>query len=493
MPLDYSVHFQAKLQKALVARLRHNRTLLTFVPTGDLVAGFTELALAVTASNWKVLLKARGGKETDLIWIALSKFFAPAFEAAGATAPNPARAAQVPDKIVIGRRTNAEPTKWTATVTGGLDGVYTIGAYGFGEVSFEADTNTAAEIRDALGDAWNLLTALAAVSTAADNGVAAVDITTDTDGFPFEVYVTSTGSPITLVNATAEGDYEADLDALMPVVLDATTNPPLKVEDAVYFIHDLQWDDQTNRQGTEWCIAQKVADGRRTYVCVEESYHPSIPLANVTNDPASTLKTLLTPLSEESNDRGVIVYKTGEWDFYACKWLGRCSGYNLGAINWAQRELSGAVPMDLGDNEVVATIKYFNFLSPESPRGNMKWGYLGSGRFIDDLWAEDILSYEGQTALLTLLVSEDALDYTDEGGIASGSGVIEQRLTKYQGPNYPYLVPDSIVITAGKAADQSGDDKEKRTFVDYTVAAVRRNLINRYGDEPRPITLTISV
>lgn len=493
MTLDYSVYFKAQLAKATVPRLRFNRTLVTFVPTGGLVAGFTELAIAVTPSNWKVQLRARGGKETDLIWIALANFFAPVFESAGATAPNPARAAQVPDRIIVARRTNAEPTKWTATVTGGLDGIYTIGAYGpniAAEVSFEADTNTAAEIRAGLVAAWNLQTVLAAASTAANNGVAALDVTTDVDGFPFIVYVQSTGSPITLANATDAGDYEADLDAIMPEVIDATTGA--KVSDLVYFIHDLQVDDQTNRQGTQWCIDQKTADGRKTYLYLEESYASGIPLANVSNDPASTLKTLLTPLADESNDRGVIHY-VDRITFKTCTWLGRCSGYNLGAINWAQRELSGQTPTDLGDNEVVATIKYFNVLSPEAPHGNMKWGYLGSGRYIDDLWAEDILSYEGTAALQTLLISDDALDYTDPGGIASGAAVIENALLKYQGPDYPYLVPDSISVTSGKAADQSGADKENRVFPDYTVSADRRNLINRYGDEARPITLTISV
>lgn len=486
MPFDPSVVFQTKLQKLLTAKLRHQRPLITFVPTGGLVAGFTELTLELSQNTWKVLLKARGGTETDLIWKALARFFAPATAPIGASAPNPARAVTIPDVVVIGRRTTAEPTKWTATVSGTLDGAYILGAVGYGEVKFDAVGKTAAEIRDALGDAWNLLAALAGVSTAADNGAAAVDITTDTEGFPLIVYASSTGSPITLVNATAAGDYEADLDA---IVLD---NDPTAKTGHFWAIHDLQRDDATNLQGVNWCIDKKNADATKTYCYFGQSYQKNIPLANISNDPASVLKTLLVPLAEESNDRGSIWYHPYE-DFEVCTLLGRCLGYNLGRINWAQRELIGVTPADLGDNEVVATIKYFNFLSPESPKGNTKWGYLGSGRFIDDLQAEDILSYEGYTALLTLLVTEDALDYTDQGGISSGKSAIVYALSKYAGPDYGYLLADSIVVIAGKRADQPGIDLEQRRFVDYTVQAQRANLINRHGSETRPITLTISV
>lgn len=486
MPLDPSVVFQTKLAKAVTGKFRFQRLLMTFVPTGGLVAGFTELAIKVTADNWKTQLKARGGDNTDLIWQALAQFWAPAFAPAG----SPARAAAIPDYIIIGRRTTAEPTKWTATVSGTLDGVYTLGAYGFGEVTFEADGNTAAEIRDGLGDAWNALAALADVSSAVDNGVAAVDLTTDTDGFPFIVYVKSTGSPITLVNATVAGDYEADLDVLMDVVIDPVAGT--KVKDAVYFIRDLQDDDQTNRQAVDWCVAQKETDTTRTYLPLVQSYHPGIPNAGVTNDPASTLKNLLVPKAEESNDRGALVYEPiGQSQ--ANTLAGRCIGYNLGRINFAQRELVGITPANLDDNEVVATIKYFNFYSPESPKGNTKWGYLCSGRFIDDLWAEDILSHEGRIALLELLVAEDALDYTDQGGISSGKSAIVAKLSKYAGRDYGYLLPDSIVVIAGKRKDQPGIDLEERRFVDYTVSAQRANLINRYGSVTSPINFTISV
>lgn len=489
--LDPSVYFQAYKAFASTAANRFKRALITFVPTGGLVAGFTELSLAVTQSNWKILLRSRGGKDTDLIWKAVDEFWAPAGASLGATGQNPAKALKVCDKLIIGRRTHAEPTKWTVLVTGGLDGTYTLTAKGYaGVATFEADTNTAAEIRAGLIAAWNAQTDLAAASTAVTNGAASLDISTDIDGIPFIVEVSSTGSPLTLTLATADGDYEADLDA---IVADNAAAGTAASEDRDFWaIHDLQLDDKTNRQGVEWCIAQKTADARKSYCYFGESYQSTIPDANVTNDQASTLKTLLTPLADENNDRGVGLLFVEDIKYAVPGWLGRCLGYNLGAINWAQREIINVPPVEL-DDEAVATLKYFNFVSPESPNGNLKWGYLGSGRYIDDLWAEDILTWEGQTALLRLLVGADALTYTDEGGIAQGRSAIIQALLKYAGPDYRYAVPDSIDVIAGKRSAQPAEDFAQRRFVDYQISLIPSGLINRYGDLARPIILTISV
>ena len=248
--LDPSVHFQALKAFASSAKTRFQRLLITFVPTGGLVAGFTELTLAVTQSNWKILLRSRGGVETDLIWKALAEFWAPAGASLGATGQNPAKAKSVCDKVIIGRRVAAEPTKWTALVTGALDGTYTMTAKGYtGVAVFVADTNTATEIRDGLLAAWNLEADLAAASTAVTNGAASVDISTDVDGFPFIVEVSSTGSPITLTKTTADGDYATDLDA---IALDNADAGKLASEDRDFWaIHDLQLDDKTNRQGVQ--------------------------------------------------------------------------------------------------------------------------------------------------------------------------------------------------------------------------------------------------
>lgn len=489
MALDYSVHFQALNRFRSVPKLRHQRALLTFVPTGGLVAGFTERSIRVTQSNWKTELRARGGVETDLLWIAVEKFFAPALAAPGPDNANPARAKHVSDYLVLGRRTAAEPTVWTVTVTGFIDGTYTLEGVGFDDVSHvAAGAADATEIRDALLAAWNANLTLNGPTLAATSGAAALTITTDTDGFPFIVGGSSTGSPLTIVNTTAAGVYSTDLAAIR------LNDDPTGKLGGFYFIHDLQWDDATNEQGVDWCIAEKTADERKTYLYIGQSYNADIPDAAETGDPASELKTLLTPLSDENNDRGSLWFHD-QWQFEVCTLLGRCIGYNLGQINYAQRQLVGITPADLGsgNDEVTATSKFFNFYSSEFPNGNTKWGYLGSGRFIDELWGEDILSYEGQTALSELLTQADALAYTDDGGIAQGQAAITAKISKYSGPTYGYLIPDSIVVTAGKRADQPTNDIVERLFTDYQVTAQGANLINRYGAEARPISLTISI
>src|SRR5690606_17778585 len=148
-----------------------------------LVAGFTERSLEVTLGNWKTELRARGGEETDLLWIALAQFWGPAMASPGADNANPAKAKFYPDKIVLGRRTEAEPTKWLITVGGGTDGVYTLTGVGFASVSFEASSKTAEEIRDALIAAWNGSDTLNGPTLAAATGETdELTITTDTDG-----------------------------------------------------------------------------------------------------------------------------------------------------------------------------------------------------------------------------------------------------------------------------------------------------------------------
>src|SRR5690606_5529471 len=186
-------------------------------------------------------------------------------------------------------------------------------------------------------------------------------------------------------------------------------------------------------------------------------------------------------------DRGALLFHD-KWQFAVCTWLGRCIGYNLGQINFAQRELADIDPADLGENndEATAVSKFFNFVSSEAPNGSPKGGYLGGGRFIDDRWAEDILAYEGQDALSQLLLKNDALSYADDGGIAQGQAAIALRLSKYAGAGYGYLIPNTITVIAGERADQPIDDQTNRLFTDYICSAQRANLVNRFGAEARP-------
>lgn len=181
----------------------------------------------------------------------------------------------------------------------------------------------------------------------------------------------------------------------------------------------------------------------------------------------------------EGYDRTAIIYHD-EADLSAddpcaeAAWMGYLFSYSPGSVNWAFKTLTGVSAYELtGNQRSTAEGKKCNLYEAVAGINMTRFGWVGSGEYIDIIHGCDYMQARIQQALMTLLANSNKVPFTD-GGIQGVKAIISGVLQEFVDSNF--LIDYSVSVP--EASDVSAEDKANRTLNDVTFTGTLANAIN---------------
>lgn len=181
------------------------------------------------------------------------------------------------------------------------------------------------------------------------------------------------------------------------------------------------------------------------------------------------------------NRSAMLWHHAADTQFPASAWAARQLPKDPGASTWNFKQLTGITGSSITDlttaEEAFLLAKSSNIYSFIGTTGvaATREGTMASGRFIDVQRSQDWLQARIGEGILTRLLNEPKIPYTDKGG-----GILQAEIAKVlqQGVNFGMLGPLLNVddgafwdIFVPKVADQSAPDRASRNFPGIVVTA----------------------
>ncbi len=474
------------------------------------------LVVELNQNTYATRLKSMGFVPTDHAWRAVDAVFKPLGVADPVTGIRTPVA--ITDKVYLGRRTSAVVSSQTFTFTTNTAGSVTVKINPSKFIFPDTDdalveVTVTADGIDPVGDlATDLATQLNANAAFAALYLATptagdVEIESLVAGYPLIVdfAVTTPGPTVTLEVTTANvaNAYRDDLFEMQAALAEVESNALVDVAGRkVYWLTDLQFDDTINAEGMAWVENQAdtaTYNPPRDYQFLSQSSTggKTITLGGdlVGNfDPNATDSAAQVAAAANGGTGWTRsgVHDHDRWEFMVCALLGRTVGFTPGQVSFNDKVLYGSTenarmtPRSYGVNDSLTETRTFNTYSDEGPRGAARWGYLADGSYIDRKWLEDYCTYLATQALIGWKQRVNIVTYTDDD-IEAGAGILAGSLAPLQA-----IVTDSIQVTYLLRSQVDPNNIAERVYLDYTVSATSKGVINKIGTLAQPISITIS-
>lgn len=474
------------------------------------------LVVELGPNNYQQRLKSMGFVSTDHAWRAVDAVFKPLSVADPVTGiRTPVR---ITDKVYLGRRTSAVVSSQTITFATNTAGRTTV-RVNPSQFIFPDTDDALVEVTvvsDGVDPVGDLATDLAAQLNgnaafaalySATATLGAVEIESLVAGYPLIVdfAVTTPGPSVTLEVTTANvaNAYRDDLFEMQAALAEVESNALVTVAGRkVYFVTDLQFDDVVNAEGMAWVENQAdtaTYNPPRDYQYLSQSSTggKTITLGGdlVGNfDPNATDSAAQVAAAANGGTGWTRsgVHDHDRWEFMVCALLGRTVGFRPGEVSFNDKVLYGSTanarmtPRSYGTNDGLTATRKFNTYGDEGPRGAARWGYTANGSYVDRKWLEDYSTYLATQALINWKQRVNIVTYTDDD-IESGAGILAGSLAPLQA-----IVTDSIEVTYLLRREVDPNNIAERVYLDYTVSATAKGVINMIGTLAQPISITIS-
>lgn len=315
-----------------------------------------------------------------------------------------------------------------------------------GPINFTTDHATTAGLLEA---ALEATASIGAVTVAGNN----LTINAAAAGIPFEI-----------TNVVVTGG------ASQPVGTLTTTTPNHGVAEDLSEIEEIDngWYGVLITSTTAGDILQAAAwtEARRKIFAARTNAAAAITTA--TTDIASLLEAL-------NYDRTFISYNADTNDFIDAASFGENFPFTPGSRTWKFKTYAGVVADNLTDTETAnAKGKNLNTYRTIAGRDIFSEGVMASGEFIDVIHGIDLLQYDIETEIFTVLANSPKVPYTD-AGIATIENVLRGVLERKKRENFI----SSYTVTVPKVADISQPNRAARFLPDIKFNAVLAGAIHK--------------
>lgn len=385
----------------------------------------TNLYAEVTPSTWQTEMTTLGVTTSDDIYRLLEDMFSQEDQ---------------PERAYIGRRATAVAMARRFTISGAVDGTYTITINGTAHAHVAA-SQTQAQIRDAL-IALIQAGAQAPRVTATNSGATTIDVTADLAGETFTDSVASTGSTITVATQTANAGIATDI-------------PLIRAQ-----VDDWYWILETTRDSGNLRELAATVEPLRKYAWVQTD--DAAAQAAGSTDIGSELGAL-------SYVRTAVNWDDDDNDFVDAAWVGLMAPSPPGSASWHAKTLAsvtGIVPT--GESFLAA--KHYNWAERFVAAGftMTRHGWSINGTYTDIVVGRDWLYNLIQTRCIEAMRAAPKIPY-DERGAAILRGVVRGALL--EAADAELVDRDSIVVNVPTAASQSSANRAARNFPGITFSA----------------------
>lgn len=199
-------------------------------------------------------------------------------------------------------------------------------------------------------------------------------------------------------------------------------------------------------------------------------------LTSATDDVASELKAL-------NYDRTFGFYTSDESKYPEMAVVGLQLPKKAGSSNWALQEIAGVTSESLNSTQasylaskrlnVIETIGGLIITSPAIGEGK-----VASGEYIDIIRGTDWLQTRIAERIVSKLVQEEKIPFTNEGGAVLESE-LRAQLDEASGNDYKLIVASTIVVTNPDVSEISAADKSNRIWGDIEFSADYQGAVNK--------------